>query len=154
MKSRRQLTTEEKWAEYSRASGEVLVDFDNTLMEWAYPGMGEPIPRAGYFMRALIARGLKPVVWSSRMSPEIYTHEERAAAIEKIARWLHKHDIPYHSIDTGENGKRLCLAYVDDRGVHANGQWEAMLRRVDQIRRTVEPTLRKKRGPDEVVDRN
>ncbi len=148
------LTQAEKWDEYKRASEEVLVDFDNTLCQWAYPDMGEPIPRARYFMQALIARGLRPVVWSSRMSPEIYTMEERAAAVEKIARWLHQYDIPYHSIDTGENGKRLCLAYVDDRGVHANGNWDAMLRKVDHIRAKVEPTLRQKRGRDEVVSRD
>lgn len=148
------LTQAEKWDAYRDASQVVLVDFDNTLCQWAYPDMGDPIPGARYFMQTLIARGLRPVVWSSRMSPEIYTDEERAQAIEKIAAWLAKHRIPYDSIDTGESGKRLCLAYVDDRGVHANGQFSAMLRRIEQIRTKVEPTLRSKGGRDEVVNRD
>jgi hypothetical protein len=91
------------------------------------------------------------------MSPEIYTYEERCKAVEMIAQWASRHNIPYHAIDTGENGKRLCLAYVDDRGVHANGNFEAMLRRVDQIREKVEGqhrSTRRNNGAGAVGDRH
>lgn len=147
------LTQAEKWNEYKRAGEEVLVDFDGTLCKFSYPDLGEPLPGARYFMKALVARGLRPVVWSSRMSPEIYTERERAEAITKIGFWLAKHKIPHYAIDTGNNGKRLCLAYVDDRGVHANGNWDAMLRRIDRIKDRVELQARKRRE-DAMGDRH
>ena len=141
----RPLTSDEKYGRYEAAAKIVLVDFDGSLCHFSYPNLGEPIQGARYFMKALIARGLQPVVWSSRMSPELYTEEERAASIDKIAGWLNFHDIPYHAIDTGNSGKRLCLAYVDDRGVHADGRWDAMLRKIDHIRTNVEAAHRRRR---------
>lgn len=148
------LTQAEKWKEYERASEEVLVDFDGTICKFDYPNLGRPLPGARMFMKALKARGLRPVIWSSRMSPEIYTYEERCEAMDKIAQWCVTYDIPYYAIDTGENGKRLCLAYVDDRGVHANGNFDAMLRRIDQIQTKVEGQHRRTRRGNEVGDRH
>jgi hypothetical protein len=118
---------------YRECSKIVLVDFDGTLCQFAYPAMGMPIPGARQFMKSLISRGLKPVVWSSRMSSDVNTEEERAQSIERIAKWLHEHRIPYDSIDTGNSGKRHCLAYVDDRGVAFTGSYEKAMRRIDYI---------------------
>ena len=148
------LTQEQKYAEYDKKAREVLVDFDGTLCQFKYPDMGPPRDGARMFMKALISRGLKPVIWSSRMSPEIYTEEERAASVEKIALWCKRYNIPHEAIDTGNCGKRLCLAYVDDRGVHAGDSWSAVLRRIDQIHSTVESRQKARRKPNEVVDRN
>jgi hypothetical protein len=148
------LSQEEKWAEYERASHEVLVDFDGTICQFNYPELGEPLPGARHFMRALMARGLRPIIWSSRMSPEIYTYEERCEAAEAIAAWAAQHKIPYYAIDTGENGKRLCMAYVDDRGVHANGNFDAMLHRIDQIVEKVEGQHRRTRRGNAMGNRH
>jgi hypothetical protein len=133
LKRKQPLTQEQKWDEFRRASTVVLVDFDGTLCEFQYPDMGDPIPGAQEFMRSLFARGLQPVIWSSRMSPAIYTEEERAEAVENIACWAHRFGIPYHAIDTGASGKRLCVAYVDDRGVAARGDWDYMLYQIDKL---------------------
>lgn len=139
-------TQDEKYSRYEAAATIVLVDFDGTLCHFSYPAMGTPIKGARYFMKGLIDRGLKPVIWSCRMSPEHYTPEERLTSMARIAKWCEEHKIPYHSIDDGTHGKRLCLAYVDDRGVHANGNFDAMLRRVDTIRDEVESAHRARRA--------
>jgi hypothetical protein len=148
------LTEAEKLEEYRRAGGEVLVDMDGTLCEFKYPDMGLPVPGAREFMLALRARGLRPIIWSSRMSPEIYTEEERARAVMEIGKWAAQHGIHYYGIDTGNSGKRLCMAYVDDRGVHAGGDWDLVLDQIDDIQERVESSLQRKRGSDEVGDRH
>lgn len=141
----RPYTQDEKYREYEKAAKIVLVDFDGTLCHFAYPAMGKPIKGARYFMKGLMDRGLKPVIWSSRMSPQIYTREERLEAMAKIEAWCKEHEIPYHAIDSGDAGKRLCLAYVDDRGVYASGNFDAMLHRVDRIQYEVERAHRERR---------
>ena len=139
-------TQDEKYTRYEASAQIVLVDFDGTICQFKYPDMGEPIKGARHFMKGLIARGLKPVIWSCRMSPEHYTQEERWTSMSRIAKWCEEHKIPYHSIDDGTHGKRLCLAYVDDRGVHANGNFNAMLRRIDHIKEKVEQDHRERRN--------
>jgi len=139
-------TQDEKYIRYEASAKIVLVDFDGTICKFSYPAMGKPLKGARYFMKGLIDRGFQPVIWSCRMSPEHYTDEERFTSMAKIAKWCEEHKIPYHSIDDGNMGKRLCLAYVDDRGVHANGNFDAMLRRVDQIHEEVERSHRERRA--------
>lgn len=154
MEQRQALTQAEKWQRYEECAEIVLVDFDGTLCEFQYPDLGPPLPGARRFLKGLLAMGLKPVIWSSRMSSEIYTEQERADAIVKIGRWMIQHNMPFSSIDTGESGKRLCLAYVDDRGVHANGNFDAMLMRVRSIKEGVEAKLRAHRRGEDVERRH
>lgn len=127
------LTPQQRRQFYDDVKDRVLVDFDGTLCQWSYPDMGEPEPGARIFMKSLIARGLKPIVWSCRFSPEFNTLEEIAEAIDKAAAWLKQHNIPYAGIDTGQSGKTLCLAYVDDRGAQYTGNWNSVLRRIDAL---------------------
>ena len=127
------LTRQAKMQRYRECSKIVLVDYDGTLCHFNYPAMGMPLPGARTFMKSLMARGLKPVIWSSRMSSDVNTEEERATSIRRIANWAETHRIPYHSIDTGNSGKRHCLAYVDDRGAQYTGSYEKVLRRIDYI---------------------
>ena len=132
------LTQSEKYELYYQASKEVLVDFDGTLCEFAYPEFGPPRRGAKAFMEWLVARGLKPVVWSSRFCPKyISSPNERLAIGLAIDDWLTKHDIPCHEIDVGHNGKRLALAYVDDRGVAAGEgtTWADARKRINEIHR-------------------
>jgi len=129
-----QLKPQQKWDMFREKGRVVYIDLDGTLVRFSYPDLGPPLPGARKFMKALIAQGLKPVILTSRMSPEIYTYEERSATADKIGRWLERHNIPYHAIDTGNNGKPVGLAYVDDRGVHADGRFDIMLRKVLQIK--------------------
>jgi hypothetical protein len=103
---------------YRQASLDVLIDFDGTLAEFDYPDLGAPRPGALEFVRWLVAAGLKPVIWSSRMSRAHNDEAKCKAEVERLRRWLNKHDFPEEcSIDTGAKGKRLALCYLDDRGV-------------------------------------
>jgi len=127
------LTPQQRREFYDQAKDIVLVDFDGTLCAWSYPEMGRPELGARHFMKSLIKRGLKPVVWSCRFSPEFNTEVEIAREIQRVGHWLARWRIPYHAIDAGNNGKALCLAYVDDRGVAYTGNWDRVLSRVDVL---------------------
>lgn len=128
-----QLTQQEKWQKFKEKGSVVYVDLDGTLCRFSYPALGPPLPGARKFMRTLKKRGYKTVILTSRCSPEIYTEEERAASIELVARWMQRHNIPYHAVDTGNNGKPVGLAYVDDRGVPFDGNYDRCLRRIEYI---------------------
>ncbi len=127
------LTQQQRYEFYDQAKDVVMVDFDGTICKWSYPDMGEPEMGARHFMKGLARRGLRARVWSCRLSPEFNTEEEIAEQITRIAQWMSKWDIPYDSIDTGQNGKALCLAYVDDRGAQYTGNWHAVMRRIDNL---------------------
>ena len=133
----KKLTQSEKYTLYYQASREVLVDFDGTLCEFEYPSLGPPRRGARTFMLWLKERDLKPVVWSSRFSDSFITVHERNDLLERIHAWLVAYNIPFYEIDTGLMGKRLALAYVDDRGVAAGPgtTWAAARARINQIYR-------------------
>lgn len=131
------LTQDEKYEKYLQASREVLVDFDGTLCEFKYPDFGKPRRGAKTFMQWLNDKGLHPIVWSSRLSSAHACEEEKNHIIKSIHNWLLYYGIDYYAVDTGCIGKRLALAYVDDRGVAAGPgtTWAAARARINQIYR-------------------
>lgn len=133
-------TNEKKLAHYRVRGKEVLVDFDGTLCEFNYPKLGPPRPGAIEFLRWLVDRGLTPVIWSSRMSPDTCAQDddpdaERHYQRWAIKRWLRHYGFPDLEVDDGLTGKRLALAYVDDRGVAADHEteWATVKARIAHI---------------------
>lgn len=120
---------ERERAHYIKRGHEVLVDFDGTICEFVYPKLGRPRRGALEFLQWLIDEGLTPVVWSSRMSADncqftAYDDQtfEQHAQWWAIKQWLIAHGFPNIEVDDGRNGKRLAMAYVDDRGVAADDE--------------------------------
>ncbi|MCP4900922.1 MAG: hypothetical protein GY906_28475 [bacterium] len=128
-------TNAKKMEHYRRRGREVLVDFDGTLCEFNYPDLGPPRKGALEFMWWLISKGLQPVVWSSRMSLDNGNLDDVRIAKLAIAAWLIEHEFPHVEIDAGRAGKRLALAYVDDRGVAADedNDWADVRARITEI---------------------
>ncbi len=129
-------TSNEKLAHYRMRGQEVLVDFDGTLCEFNYPKLGDPRPGALAFIKWLIAQDLRPVVWSSRMSLDNGNLEEVHLQRWAIIQWLEKNGFPLLPVDDGRAGKRLALAYVDDRGVAADDDncWRTVKERILAIK--------------------
>jgi FMN phosphatase YigB (HAD superfamily) len=134
-KTDQKLSHGQKMRLYRSAGNIVLVDFDGTLCEFKYPRFGPPIPGARDFLYALRERALDIVVWSSRLSPQYSTWAERKQMKKEIENWLRRNAMPFDEVDVGDLGKRLALAYVDDRGAAAGMDvpWENVLKRIDQI---------------------
>lgn len=131
----KQLTHGKRMQMYRSAGNSVLIDFDGTLCQFDYPKFGAPMPGAREFLHNLKARGLDIVVWSSRLSAQYRTRAERVDVKKQIESWLRRNAMPYDEVDMGDLGKRLALAYVDDRGVAAGMDvpWENVLDRIDTI---------------------
>lgn len=132
------LTQAEKYKCYREHAKDICVDLDATLATWSYPEIGPPTEGACDALRALQAQGYHIVIFSSRLSPEIYTEQERCQTLDKIGKWLRDWKIPYNTIDTGVSGKRLALGYVDDRGIAFTGDWQHVINEVERIKTQVE----------------
>jgi len=78
------------------------------------------------------------VVWSSRMSPQHHTAPERAKIVGAIHDYMKFWKLPFDEIDDGSNGKRLALAYIDDRNCPYAGNWHETLNHLDRIQNMVE----------------
>ena len=128
-------TDNRKMEHYRQRGREVLVDFDGTLCEFEYPELGPPREGAQDFIGWLITRGLRPVVWSSRISLDNGSVDEVALQRRAIVEWLIEHNFPPLTVDDGRSGKRLALAYVDDRGVAADSHisWFSVKARITMI---------------------
>lgn len=142
--------------QYERQKSVIMVDVDGTLAQWAYPDLGEPMPGAiGALGRAREA-GFTIGVWSSRMDRTIYTEAEVYAARRMITSWLNRNGIPYDFVDLGLGGKRLAIAYIDDRSVHLDEglggrAWDIAMEHVHAIRNRAEQkheSTRRKYAPD------
>ena len=131
-------TEQEQMEHYRMRAGEVLVDVDGTLTEFRYPKLGPPRPGAKEFIEWLIARGLRPVIWSSRLSKDNAPHpQERYYQMWAIWKWMESNGFPVNEcgFDNGDFGKRLALCYVDDRGVACDSDtsWRDVRARVTEI---------------------
>jgi len=129
------LTHGQRMQMYRSAGNIVLVDFDGTIADFQYPRMGPPVAGARDFLQAVKDRGLDIVLWSSRLSPQYRTLPERREMAREMENWMRRNAMPFDDIDIGNFGKRLSLAYVDDRGIGAglDVPWEHVLTRLDAI---------------------
>lgn len=124
---------------FKRAAQDVLIDYDGTICKWACPQSGKPTYGVREALRAIRAQGLRVVIWSSRLTPDIYTVEERTKAVNDIQAYMHHYDLPFDEIDTV--GKRLALCYVDDKAisfVDSKTGWLRVLADLTRIREEVE----------------
>ena len=105
----------------------LAIDFDFTLCNNAdVPEgrrIGRPMPGAKEAMIALKERGHNLVIHSCKQSAP-------------IVAWMSYYGIPYSTVWVAE-GKPVCDLYVDDRGLHFQGNWEQTL--IDINKRLYEP---------------
>lgn len=108
----------------------VSVDFDGVIHTYAsgwtgYEPTDGPEPGAKEFLVELLARGIEPVIVSSRAD----TPEGRDA----IRSWLHLHGFPHLQV-THEKVK--AVAYIDDRAIRydtGSGAWDDVLTQVGHL---------------------
>jgi hypothetical protein len=103
----------------------IALDFDGTLCDHAFPGIGEIKPGVKDAVERLRSLGFYILIWSCRTSHWDYNifggnpsqpALERERVKEMIA-WLDANEIPYDEIDDGSRGKPLADFYVDDRAI-------------------------------------
>ncbi len=95
--------------------GAVFIDFDATLFEYEsgqFPKIGKPIEGAKKAVEWFKEQGHRVVIFSSRAM--------KSGQIENMKKALDDAGIPYDEIEK----KPLAHVYIDDRGVHFDGDWE------------------------------
>ena len=94
----------------------IAVDFDHTLVDVA-----EPLPGAKEAMQKLHEAGFHIMIYSCN-NPDW------------IRKVLNTHEIYYDSIfdgyTDGKSHKPVCFAYIDDRGVGFDGDWDKAVQEV------------------------
>lgn len=107
------------------------VDFDGTLCDFAYPGIGAPKPGAKEALARFRKLGYRVVIWTCRTCSyhfDIFGGDpaqptmERTHVIEMKA-WLDHHGFEYDEIDDGSRGKLHADFYVDDKAIRFENNW-------------------------------
>ena len=116
----------------------VLVDFDGTLAEftenWRYLEIGPPKKDALKLLKLLKQRGYHIMIYSARTDRSciVRTKAEANLNMEDMQAWLRIHGM-MRFIDEIWCGDKPLGVIVDDMAVHANGDVDAMVARVDEL---------------------
>lgn len=101
----------------------VAVDLDAVLAKYdgwrGVEHIGDPLPGAVEFTRALQALPCRVVIFTTRTNadPEISGRSESVDMLtQRVRLWLDAHGFAYDDIYVGQ-GKPLAAAYIDDRAV-------------------------------------
>ena len=109
----------------------LAIDFDGTIVEDQFPGIGKMVPGAKEAINELYAMGYEIIIWTSR------THIRMLEAVE----WLAKNGIKYHRINESspanlrmygnvDSRKIFADMYIDDRGLHPLPPWPEIMETV------------------------
>jgi hypothetical protein len=99
----------------------IVYDFDGTIHPYTAGWIGSvpadepPIPGARESLERCLAHGYRVVVQSSRA--------DHALGLKGITDWLTKHDLVQY-VEEVTALKPPAVAYVDDRGVPYQGDWD------------------------------
>ena len=92
----------------------LAIDFDNTIVENAFPEVGALKLHAKEVLSALDKSGCKIIIHTCRTNPTINTNRKlRKKYLNDMVRCLKDNCIPYDEIWTGK-GKPLCHLFIDD----------------------------------------
>ncbi len=96
----------------------IAVDFDGTIVEHAFPGIGPELPEAVSVLKNLQAAGHKIILWTCRSDRHL----------TEAVQWLQKRDFKPDAInesiktswltDPGSSRKVYADIYIDDRNLN------------------------------------
>jgi hypothetical protein len=95
----------------------VAIDFDGTIVNSAFPNIGEIKPNAERVIKRLFGEGHKIIIWTCR--------PVNNKGFSEMKEWLDSRDIPYHKINENideinliTSRKILADIYIDDRNIN------------------------------------
>lgn len=107
----------------------IVVDLDNTLLDFKFPYLGEPIEGAVEAINALIDLGYKIIIYSCRNNPRLFSSTASMKKnLKDTGAALKQYGFKKLKIDKGHTGKPNALYYIDDAGLEFD-RWETMLSR-------------------------
>lgn len=109
----------------------IAVDFDGTLCEHEFPGIGKVKAGAKEALMMFKALGYTIVIWSCRSchwNYDVFGGDPSQPVLERekikdMVAFLQREGIPYDIIDDGSKGKPLADFYIDDKAIRFQNNW-------------------------------
>ncbi len=121
----------------------IAVDFDGTIVEDRYPGIGKPLPFAIETLQILQRDGHRLVLWTVR----------KGKTLEEAIEFCRKYGIEFYAVNQnfeGEEysgGKITADIFIDDRNIGGLPQWGEIYQMISgssySIRRVRKPWWKK-----------
>ena len=120
----------------------IAVDFDGTIVEDRYPGIGHEIPFATSTLKMLMQEGHQLILWTVR----------RGRTLDEALHWCQKHGVEFYAVNQsfpGENSddpesqysrKLKADLFIDDRNVGGLPDWGTIYQIIHE-RRSYEDVL-------------
>lgn len=130
---------------YQMTMLKVAVDFDGTIVENRYPGIGKPQLFAFETLKEMQQKGMLLILWTVRQGKELEEAVEfcRQNGVEFYAV---NANYPEEQLESGESRKINADIFIDDRNVGGFQGWS-------QVWQTLFPEEDGKRREDKVVSR-
>jgi len=115
-----------------KAPKTLAIDFDGTLCDFAFPGIGKVKQGAKEAIDKFRELGYKIIIYSCRTchwhydifggSPDQPVMERDR--VKEMISWLAENGIEYDEVDDGSRGKPSANAYIDDKGIRFQDNWK------------------------------
>lgn len=109
----------------------ISVDFDGTIVEHAFPEIGDLKPGVKDALTRL-SQTYEIVISSCRASA-LFAGAHRVDYVQRMKEFLDENQIPYDRIDMGNEGKIVAVAYIDDRGIEFKDNWHDIADRLTGV---------------------
>lgn len=135
----------------------IAIDFDSTLVEETWPGMGDWLPGAVDALKYLASVYEEVVIYTLRVSPvdvdEVTLHDS-FGQIVAIDETLDRAGIPDNVRVWTKPYKPPCVLIVDDKALRFNGDWGVTLEQIKYLDPTNhrEEPMEAPMAADETVD--
>lgn len=100
----------------------IAVDFDGTICNDEFPFCGDPKDGVAKSLRQLQDKYCI-LIYSARNN---LTQENRDLYLSEMVAFLKEHDIPFDTVDMGLEGKPLVDAFIDDRAIPFEDNWDEL----------------------------
>ena len=110
----------------------IIVDFDGTIADFAYPDFGAPKKGAKEVLQKIKDKGFRIHILSCRTSREVNNYPiDRTDQVRKMKRYLEEHKIPYDEILN--EYKPVAHAYIDDRAIGFRDNWDEIIEELESL---------------------
>ncbi|XOV91197.1 MAG: BT0820 family HAD-type phosphatase [Bacteroidota bacterium] len=116
----------------------IAVDFDGTIVEDRYPGIGKPLPFAMETLQLLQKDGHRLVLWTVR----------KGKTLEEAIEFCRRYEIEFYAVNQnfeGEDnfgGKLNADIFIDDRNIGGLPQWGEIYQMISGNERPVRQSKR------------
>ena len=109
----------------------ILVDFDGTICDFAYPEMGKPTKGVKEALQRFQDLGYEVHILSCRTNHELKKYPiDRQEQVRKMEAYLDEHQIPYDKVLNKD--KPMATWYIDDRAIGFRNNWKDVVKEIEE----------------------